>query len=277
MRVVICGARGSAPTSGPEFNRYGGNTSCVAIAHDEEDTTLILDAGTGLRRASKLLGGRPFRGTIVLGHLHWDHTQGLPFFDAAEHPESRVRVLIPAQGEPKEVLARSMSPPHFPLRPEELRGDWEFATIEEGVSRLEGFSVLALPVPHGGGRSLAYRVTDGQVTMTYLSDHGPIALGPGLEGLGPYHRHAVTLASDTDLLIHDAQHTAAEFPAKSFLGHSAVEYAVGLAQRCRAKRLLLFHHDPDRTDTELDGIVAAHNDGALQVEAAKEGQTLDLG
>ena len=226
---------------------------------------------------SRLLDGRPFRGTILLGHLHWDHTQGLPFFAAAAHPQSRVRVLVPAQGDPKEVLGRSMAPPHFPLRPEELRGDWEFGTIEAGESDVEGFRVLARPVPHGGGRSLAYRVTDGGVTLTYLTDHSPIVLGPGPEGLGAYHPDAIALASGTDLLIHDAQHTAAEFPAKSFLGHSAVEYAIGLAERSGARRLVLFHHDPDRTDVDLDGIVAAHRGGPFPIEAAQEGQIIDLG
>src|SRR5579864_5631499 len=99
VRVTICGARGSTPAPGPAFNRFGGHTSCVAISHAGEPPSLVLDAGTGLRRVTDLLGAAAFTGSIVLGHLHWDHTQGLPFFSAADRPDSRVDLYIPAQGD----------------------------------------------------------------------------------------------------------------------------------------------------------------------------------
>src|SRR5438128_11436013 len=82
VRLFICGVRGSTPSPGPQFVRYGGNTSCVALAENGQAPRLVLDAGTGLQRLSPLLDGRPFRGSILLGHLHWDHTHGLPFFSA---------------------------------------------------------------------------------------------------------------------------------------------------------------------------------------------------
>lgn len=97
MRIHFCGVRGSTPAPGPDFVRYGGNTSCVAIARDGADPTLLLDAGTGMTRVTGLLGGRPYKGTILLGHLHWDHTQGLPFFQSGDHDEALVRLLLPAQ------------------------------------------------------------------------------------------------------------------------------------------------------------------------------------
>jgi phosphoribosyl 1,2-cyclic phosphodiesterase len=276
VRVSICGVRGSAPAPGVQFARHGGNTSCVAVGEAGEQPSLVLDAGTGLRRFSQLLDGRPFQGTILLGHLHWDHVYGLPFFRAAEHPESRTEVLIPAQGDARAILGRAMSPPHFPLRPEELRGDRKFGSLDPGCHTIAGFDVLALDIPHGGGRTFGYRVSRGDTALAYLSDHSPLTLGAGPDGLGEYHPAAVALARDVDLLIHDAQHSAAELPAKAFLGHSAVEYAVGLGEAAGARRVVLFHHDPDRTDEEIDGMVAALAESTVEVSAAVEGQVIDL-
>src|SRR5919108_3748543 len=120
MQVVICGARGSTPTPGPEFVRYGGNTACVALAREGERPALVLDGGTGLTRLSRMLDGHPFRGTILLSHLHWDHTHGLPFFPAGDRSDARVKVLMPVDGDPEELIARVLSPPHFPIGPEAL-------------------------------------------------------------------------------------------------------------------------------------------------------------
>jgi ribonuclease BN (tRNA processing enzyme) len=276
MRVVICGARGSTPAPGSEYVRYGGHTACVALARDGERPPLVIDAGTGLTRLSRLLGGQPFRGTILLGHLHWDHTHGLPFFPAVDRSDSRVRVLMPADGDPQELLARALSPPHFPIGPDELEGNWSFERIGEGEHEVEGFSVLAREVPHKGGVTLGYRISDGESAVAYMSDHAPIVLGSGPSGLGEFHEAARALANGSDLLIHDGQYTADEFERASRFGHSAVEYAIGLARDCKVPRLLLFHHDPARPDDEIDAIVAAHRGSGPMVEAAAEGSVIDL-
>ena len=277
MRLFVCGVRGSTPSPGPEFVRYGGNTSCIALAHNGQAPGLVLDAGTGLQRLTPLLDGRPFRGSILLGHLHWDHTHGIPFFAAGDRPDAEVTLVMPAQGDPANVLARVMSPPHFPIKPAELRGKWRFLGIQEGPRAVEGFDVIAREIPHKGGLTYGYRVTGAGATIAYLSDHSPIAFGPGPAGLGAYHPAAVALARGADLLIHDAQLTAAEFATLSPFGHSAVEYAVGLADAAGVKRLLLFHHDPARTDDQIDAIVAAHRGNAIPVEAAAEGTVLHIG
>ncbi len=281
MRVHLCGVRGSTPAVGAEFTGVGGNTSCVALAHDDEASPrLVLDAGTGLRAVSALLGGEPFRGSIMLGHLHWDHTQGLPFFRAADRSDAVTRLLVPAQGRPPlELLERFMGPPAFPLRAPELQGSWTFDSIDEGVHTIEGFTVLAREIPHKGGRTFGYRVSDGHSSIAYLSDHGPArVLGPGPDGLGPYHEAAVDLCNDVDLLIHDAQYTASELPFRIHFGHSAADYAVGLARRCGAGRVLLFHHDPDRTDAEVGAIERAMRRGEdISVDAAREGETIWIG
>lgn len=277
MQVIVCGVRGSTPAPGPEYVRYGGNTSCVALARDGKRPKLVLDAGTGLQNLSRVLAGQPFRGTILLGHLHWDHTHGIPFFSAGDRPDARVRVLMPAQGgNPEALMARVMAPPHFPITVDELRGDWRLGELEAGEHVIEEFDVTAAEIPHKGGRTFGFRVSDGATSLAYLSDHHPIQLGPGPEGHGEYHEAAFGLCDGVDLMIHDAQYTVAEFPSRSTFGHSTIDYAVGLAEVCKVKRLLLFHHDPRRTDAELTDILA-NLETEVCVEAATEGQILELG
>jgi phosphoribosyl 1,2-cyclic phosphodiesterase len=277
VRLFICGCRGSTPAPGSRFIRYGGHTSSIAVAADGQAPTLVVDAGTGLRRVSPLLAGRPFRGSILLSHLHWDHTHGLPFFRAGDDPGSRVDVHLPGQGrDPEEALAQGMSPPNFPIRPSQLRGRWRFCGLEEGEWEFEGFTVLAREIPHKGGRTLGYRVSRDGASFAYLSDHHPLSAGPGPAGLGEYHEAARALAHRVDLLVHDAQYTAEELPLRAHFGHSAVEYAVGLAEHCEVGGVLLFHHDPPRTDDEIDAIVAGLRQIEVPVTAAAEGQVIDL-
>ena len=276
MRVWVCGVRGSTPAPGPEFVRIGGHTSCLAVGHDGAAPSLIVDAGTGIRRVTTLLAGAPFRGAILLSHLHWDHTQGLPFFTAADRPDAETAVFLPAQGDPATVLERAVSPPHFPVGLDGLRGRWTFSGLEAGGHRIEGFDVVALDIPHKGGRAFGFRVSDGRGSLAYLSDHNPVALGPGPVGLGPYHDAAMTLASGVDVLFHDAQHTAAELPARAAFGHSAADYAVGLAATAGAATVLLFHHDPSRTDVEVEAMVASLQRPGTTVASATEQSVIDL-
>jgi phosphoribosyl 1,2-cyclic phosphodiesterase len=279
VRLHLCGVRGSTPAPGPDFVEIGGHTSCIAIARDEDaHPTLVLDAGTGLRTVTRLLGERPFDGTILLTHLHWDHTQGLPFFRAGDRPDARVRLLLPEQdGLPQPLLDRWMSPPFFPIPTSGLRGEWEVGMVGEGEVGLEGFTVLAKEIPHKGGRTFGYRVTDGRSSIAYLPDHGPSALGPGPDGWGEYHEAACSLAVGVELLIHDAQHRASELPAVAGFGHSAAEYAAALATHCGAARLLLFHHDPDRTDAAVHKITGEVAAGfALPIAPAAEGTVITI-
>jgi ribonuclease BN (tRNA processing enzyme) len=296
MRAYFFGTRGSTTVSGPDQARYGGYTSCVGLAHDArgpqagqqagppaglqgqaQPPTLVLDAGTGLQQLTKTLGGMPFRGSLLLGHLHWDHTHGMPFFRGGLADGHRVDVYLPEQGcDPEDLLARSMSPPHFPIRPKELGSGWAFHALDVGQHEIEGFGVRAEEIPHKGGRTFGYRVSAGPATLAYLSDHSPLAYGPGPDGLGEYHPAAVALAAGADVLIHDAQHTAAELPRLAFLGHSAVEYAVGLARQCGVGTLVLFHHDPWRTDAEIDEILASVSGPGIRVIAAYDGMVLEI-
>jgi len=276
--VHFCGVRGSSPAPGSDFIGVGGHTSCVAIAADGQSPSLVLDAGTGLRNLSALLCGAAFRGTIILGHLHWDHIMGIPFFAAGDRPDAEVQLLLPEQGlDPLEVLKRVMAPPLFPITPLDLRGDWTFTTYGEGKFDAGPFSVLAREIPHKGGRTMGLRISDGRASVAYLSDHSPHDVGPGADGLGEMHPAAVELAADVDLLIHDAQYTTAELPARSTWGHAAAQYCVTLAEHCNAKRVALYHHDPTRTDVQVnalrDELSAANN---IDVEIAAENATITL-
>lgn len=276
MRLHLCGVRGSTPATGPSFVRVGGDTSCVAIAHDEDEAPrLLLDAGTGLRNVADLMAGAPYEGSLLIGHLHWDHTQGLPFFSAGDRADARVDVHLPVyDASPDRTLDPLMSPPFFPISVDGLRGQWSFHALEEGRRRVEDFDLLVRQIPHPGGRTFGFRVTDGARAMAYLSDHGPIALGPGPDGWGPYHEAAMALVDGVDVLLHDAQHTEAELAARPHFGHSCVEYAVTLAERGGVDRLLLYHHDPGRTDDQVDALVESCAGRAVKVSAARQGDTI---
>ena len=278
MRVTLLGVRGSTPAPGEEFVRYGGHTSCVAIAHDGEVPSLLLDAGTGIRRTSSLMDGQPFRGSILLTHLHWDHVHGLPFCDATDRVDSRVTLFVPDQldgSDPLEMLSRGMSPPHFPVRADELRGDWSFVALSSSVLEIEGFSVLVEEIPHKGGRTYGFRVSDATATVVYMPDHCPSALGPGPDGLGEYHPAALTLCQDADVLIHDAQLLREELAAEAYFGHAASEYAVELARHANVAQVVLFHHKQSRTDDELDE-VAKRFTGTPNVTLATQRTVLEL-
>jgi ribonuclease BN (tRNA processing enzyme) len=275
VEVHVLGARGSRPVPAATHLRHGGDTSCVALAHDGGRPTLVLDAGTGITHLSALMGDDAFQGTILLGHLHWDHVIGLPFARAADRPDARVDLFLPTTGgaDAAAVLAGSMSPPHFPIGPEGLRGRWRFAALEPGCHELEGFSVLALDIPHKGGRTFGFRIEADGASLAYLSDHGPTALGPGPDGHGERHEAALRLADGVDLLIHDAQHTAAEFPAVAHFGHCSIDYAISLGREAAAAHVLLFHHDPGHDDEFLDELARA---APAQVSFAAQGSVIHL-
>ena len=270
MRLTLLGVRGSTPAPGPEFVRYGGHTSCVAIAPDGQQTpTLVLDAGTGLRSLSRLLPGPAFHGSILLSHLHWDHVQGIPFFVAGDHYQSVVDLYLPAQGglSGRDLLAKMMSPPCFPIPPEGLRGAWTFTALQPGRTDIGGFGVTATEVAHKGGRTFGYRVDELTASVAYLPDHGPV------QGCSDEVR---AMIHGVDVLLHDAQFLESERSVADLFGHATVDEAIKLAVEAQAGSLVLFHHGPARTDDQLDAI-AAQLDSPLPVTLAVEGQSITVG
>jgi hypothetical protein len=181
-----------------------------------------------------------------------------------------------------DVLTQIMSPPYFPITPTQMRGDWSFGTLTPGEHQIEGFTVLAREIPHKGGRTFGYRISDAHSTVTYMPDHCPTMLGDGQDRLGQYHPTALELASDADLLIHDAQLFPDELAAEADFGHSVADYSVELARRAGARAVALFHHRYNRTDDALDQLAqrlgrdAPGENGEPAVSVAAEGTVVKL-
>lgn len=282
VRLLLLGVRGSTPAPGADYVRYGGHTSCVAILPDAGgpddagvnrtagagDPALVLDAGTGLRGLTAVLSGRAYSGSVFLSHLHWDHVQGLPFFAAGDRDGARVDLYLPAQDgqSGRDLLARSMSPPSFPIEPEGLNGAWSFHALEPGRRSVGAFDVIAADVAHKGGRTFGFRVEGERGSIAYLPDHAPA------RGCSAAVRR---LVEGVDILLHDAQFLGDERPMADAYGHATVDDAVALATQARVGTLVLFHHSPTRTDDALDAI-AGTVEAPMPVVVAREGQTLDV-
>jgi phosphoribosyl 1,2-cyclic phosphodiesterase len=271
--------RGSVPAPGLPFVRYGGNTSCVALAHDGRAASLVLDAGTGIQALTPVLGGAPFDGSILLTHLHWDHVEGLPFCTAIDRGEARCDLYLPVQPDGSgaaATLARMMSPPNFPIGPEGLLGSWTFSSLATGTHILEGFTVTATEIAHKGGTTYGYRISGGDSVVAYVPDHCPTDYGPGPEGWGDYPPDVVDLVRGADVLIHDAQLTADQLPEGAAFGHAAMEYAVALGALGGVSTVVLSHHSPRRTDDMLDRITERYRSATKpSVMVAVEGAVLE--
>ena len=269
MKLVLLGVRGSTPAPGPDFVKYGGHTSCVAVIPvGGHDPTLVLDAGTGLRTLTARLSTRAYHGAIVLSHMHWDHVQGIPFFAAGDRHASVVDLYIPAQrGETgRQLLSRMMSPPLFPIEPGGLHGDWSFHTLDEGEYEIGGFTVRSADLAHKGGRTLGYRIEDAAGSVAYLPDHGPV------QGTSD---EALALVAGVDVMLHDAQFLESERAVADEYGHATVDEAIRLAVDGGVGQLVLFHHSPVRTDAQLDELAAAIS-APVPVVVAREGAVLDV-
>ena len=216
---------------------------------------------------------------MLLTHLHWDHVQGLPFFASGDRDDATVTLLLPAdddQTDAAALLERMMSPPFFPIGPSQLRGDWTFGLLPRGTFEAEGFTVTAIDVPHKGGRTVGFRVSDGHSSVAYIPDHCPTALGPGPEGIGEYHDAALELARGVDVLIHDSHLRAEEVEAEGSFGHAAAEYGVELGTKAGAGRVALFHHRPERSDAEVERTLCRFAESPVPVIGAQEATTLAL-
>lgn len=261
MRITFFGVRGSSPVWGPEYPSIGGHTSCVGVSVDGGPPSLVLDAGTGLQPLAREYGDRPFRGTVLLTHLHWDHVFGIPFFPPADRDDADVLLVQPAQGDPMRLLESSMSPPHFPITPDQLRGRWEHVALEPGRYHFGSFDVVAREVVHKGGRTYGYRIESDGSTCCYVPD----AVDDNDDAIG-------ALASGVDLFVRGAPFVAAEQAHADAYGHGTVEHAIELARKVGARRLVVTHHGPTRTDAQLRAIAER-----LGVEIATDGLTIDLG
>ncbi|HEV7199770.1 MAG TPA: MBL fold metallo-hydrolase, partial [Candidatus Limnocylindria bacterium] len=239
---------------------------------------VVLDAGTGIQRLGNELETGLQRIDILLTHLHMDHIQGLGFFA----PIFRRGCEIHVWGPPSPTLhlrarlTRYLSPPLFPIRLRDLRANFEFHDVPQGGFSIGPLTIEADEVIHPGA-TLGYRITENGHALAYLSDHEP-ALATTNGNPGPAWVSGLALARRADVLIHDAQYTQSERDERLGWGHSSVPEAIDFAHAAEARKLVLFHHDPARTDHQMDLLLAEAEglaDG-LPVTAAREGDVLVL-
>ena len=245
------GARGSVPAPGPATMRYGGNTSCVQLQLSD-GSTVVLDAGTGIRGLGLALPEIQGPLHIMLTHLHLDHIQGLLFFAPMFRPDAEIVIWGPAAPEAslRDRIARYISAPLMPVEMRELPCAVSFRECEGTEWQIGPARVRAESVSHRGP-TLGYRIEDAGTSLCYIPDHEP-GLGAPLDDLPEDWISGFELARGADLLIHDGQYTDEEYPAHVGWGHSPMHDTLTFAQRVGARRLLAFHHDPLHSDRDLD-------------------------
>jgi phosphoribosyl 1,2-cyclic phosphodiesterase len=277
MRVTFHGVRGSTPCHSADISKYGGNTSCVSIAIPAHDP-LLFDLGTGLRYfgASQAHDGS-FRGTCFLSHLHWDHTQGLPFFTPMLRDGAVLDVYGPTQDDGRtvgDVFSTTIRPPLFPIGIDMFPGTFNFHDVGDNDFAIGDVKVMSRIIPHVGA-TVGYRLEWNGIAIAYISDHQQ-----PFDGGYRVTDGALDLVRGVDLLIHDSQYTQDEFALKYNWGHCTVEYAVWLAIHAKVGKLALFHHDPTRSDEALDALhacsVKAGRLAGVEVLTAREGLVIDL-
>ena len=277
----VWGCRGSVPTPGEATVRYGGNTSCVEVRNGS-DVVLILDAGTGIRR----LGDELDAGTqvhVLLTHLHLDHLEGLRFFAPLWQEGREIHIWGPPSPvhSLEERISRAFSPPLFPVDLADIPATISFHDVPDDTWELGEVRLLALPVSHPGS-TVGFRLDVADGSLAFIPDHEPV-LGVDLADLEPDWVSGHALAAGVDVLLHDSQFTEDEYPERVGWGHSSVAHAVGFARKADVGRLVLFHHDPDRSDAEVEELTERAselwNGGARGAPplAAHEGMTIEVG
>jgi phosphoribosyl 1,2-cyclic phosphodiesterase/DNA-binding response OmpR family regulator len=287
VRVQFWGTRGSIAKPGPSTARYGGNTSCIEV-RSARGTLVILDCGTGGHSLSQRLmsgGAKGLRGHILISHTHWDHIQGIPFFAPLYAPGNEWDIYGPrGVGQSlRETLGGQMQYTYFPVPLDQCRAQIRYHDLVEGTFDIDDIKVSTHYLNHPA-LTLGYRLEADGVTVVYACDHEPhsriLATGDG-RITGQDLRHA-QFVERADLLIHDAQYTAEEYPAKVGWGHSSIEYVLNLGQYAHVKRIVLTHHDPLRDDDAIDCLIAnaqaklRQNASSLDVFAALEGEVVEV-
>jgi phosphoribosyl 1,2-cyclic phosphodiesterase len=288
MNVRFWGTRGSCPAPGPDKTRYGGNTTCLEL-RTEDDHLVIFDAGTGIRELGLSLteqaGGDAITGDVFFSHAHWDHIQGLPFFAPAFQKGNQFQLWgSPALERSLEVVLRQqMSPVVFPVAFDQLSARMEFAPFAAHAHSGPGYELRAVNVRHPGG-ALGFRVWPSgqpQRSIVFIPDNELDRDGDRAEDASS--RDAlVDFARGAKVLIHDAMYTGAEYMDHRGWGHSSYRDAIDFAIAAEVETLVLFHHEPDRTDAQLDEMLALchqmvqERSGRVQVVAAAEGMTVGV-
>ena len=306
MRVKFWGVRGSIPCPGESTRRYGGNSACIELRVGDLGRLIIIDAGSGIRAfGNHLLSDDLVKGSIVteifLSHTHWDHIMGFPYFAPIYIPGSKLTVYGPVTFEDdplEDVVGGQMKYRYFPVNMGELRSEIRYQRLREtpALDLGDGLTVTTKLLNHPVA-TLGYRFQYGGKVFCACYDTEPFRNLFITDPTHPDYDETMALEGEqaateqngvveeffagADLLVHDAQYTEAEYRSNHIgWGHSSMEWAVAAAKRAGVKRLALFHHDPDRTDEQLDELARVYcrkkTDVGLDVFFAREGMVIEL-
>jgi phosphoribosyl 1,2-cyclic phosphodiesterase len=282
MRLRFWGTRGSIATPGSGTNHFGGNTSCIELTTPAGEC-VVLDCGTGARLLGNQLvanAASSINATILLTHTHWDHIQGFPFFAPLFVQGNSFAVYGPEGSHLslRDVLAGQMEHHYFPVELDQLAARITYRDLNEGTYDIAGLKITAQRMNHPSA-TLGFRIQAGQECICYLSDHEPYFEGVWREGaqpglpdsiLDPGDRRHAEFMRGASLVIHEAQYTPEEYPAKRNWGHSSFSYVVQLAATAEVRRLLLTHHDPSHDDDFLRDVERRARELANQLGSAME-------
>jgi len=277
VRVRIWGARGSLASPGADTVRYGGNTSCIEV-RPEDGSLVVLDAGTGIRKLGLALdGSTPTRIDILLSHLHLDHLEGLGFFAPLWDPRTELHIW----GPPSPVhplsdrIAQYLSPPLFPVRLAEVPARIRLHDAPEEPWQLGSATLRAAAIVHRGP-TVGYRIEEAGKVLAYLTDHEP-ARAAELPSTPAEWVSGYAIAEGADVLFHDCQYTDEEYPSRAGFGHSSARHVADFARLAGVGRLLLFHHDPNHDDDELEALrERVRERWPGDVDLAREGDTFTI-
>lgn len=278
--IIRCyGARGSIPVSGPEYLRYGGDTTCFEVRSVADDI-IIIDAGSGIRRlGNTLLAENRFVYTLFLTHSHWDHILGFPFFKPIYDARTtlHIRGCNEAQGDLKKILSRAMTGPYFPVSFECLAANIIYEDDCVLSYRVGPIEIWPIHLSHPNGGQ-GYKLVENRRSFVFLTDN---ELGFRHRGGLPAEAY-VEFAYGCDLLIHDAEYTPEEYQRTRTWGHSTYLDALEVAIRAKVRRFGLYHHNQDRDDAGVDAIldhcraIVAARHLPLDVFAVSQGMAIEL-
>lgn len=250
MKIKFYGTRGSVPICHPDYMEFGGNTTSFKVTQDNGRTS-IFDAGTGIRNLGRDLikdGIQHPELFIGFSHFHWDHIQGLPFFDPAYNPEVTINILAMIEGREisdlQDIFKGQMQPEYFPVPLESMGAKFNFLLPKSDTIKLIGTSIRFIKQNHPGG-SYGYRIEENGKCLVICTDleHGQTVLP-----------EIVAFCKNADLLVHEAQYTSDELVAHRGWGHSSFDQALEVAEKANVKKLAITHHDPDHNDAFLNKI-----------------------
>ena len=254
MKITFWGTRGSIAAPGADTIVYGGNTTCLEVT-TAAGKTVIIDSGTGIRRLGDelLAKGKPLDIMLLMTHIHWDHIVGFPFFGPIFQKSTHITVDGSARGIEglRHVFSTKYMDGTWPLRFEDLACRVEPQDhLPKGPLELDGMLIESHPLQHPQG-GFGFKLTESTGNFVFLTDNELVEDG----WKGTSFKHFVKFCRDVELLIHDCQYIDEEIEQRRGWGHSDLGSVARLAMEANVRHLILFHHDPWRTDKGISKIV----------------------